>query len=714
MSSSGTSAAWVNDGVSGSWTTAGAWTPAAIPGASSNVIIGNATTSPTVPWTVTVPGSQAAGSLSLVMGQSGTLSITGALHDAGIANLGAASVGGGTVDLGAGASLTVGGNLAALSSTFLVNGGTVSTGGFADISKGTVEIGSGGVWNAASLWDGLFYTASVDVTAGGRLAVSGPLNVGFDATKTNNAEGIGTLMATGGGIVTAGSLDVVNNSVVEVDRSSGIVVGSGGSVAGAIMTAKGGTLSLEAASVSANVVDDGLLTAYPNPNAAAFSVGIGPVITGILSGSGGVAVGNGYTLEVGNAATFSGGIVIAAGGTLRIDAGTAPTGFISMSGGTLDLRALSFGSGPTLGYSGSTLTVGGDSIDVGPSLAASRFRVAKDAAGGTLVTEMPCYVAGTRIATETGETRVELLRPGMRVRTAAGRLAPVVWVGQRTADLRAMPHLAPVRIDIGAFAPGLPRRDLLLSPDHAVSLGEVLMQARALINGATIRQDATLPAVTYVHVELDRHDLLLAEGLAAESYLDTGNRGQFQGAAEPPFGGAESEAEAAALRAFAERGCARLVLRGPEVAAAQARLRARAEAMGWRLEEDAALGFVADRPGLHVVQDGPQTLQVLIPPGTQRVRLVSRSFIPELLDPAIPDGRQLGVAVAAELDGKWLEEAAFGRGWYAPDNGVQWRWTDGDAELLLAAHDRPAVLTVHLLAAGGRYWVRRAVTTRAA
>jgi hypothetical protein len=714
MSSSGTSAAWVNNGVSGGWTTAGEWTPAAVPGAGANVSIGSAATNLAVPWTVTVAGNQAAGSLTLDMGQSGALSITGALDDSGTANLGAASAGGATVDLGAGASLTVGGNLAAISSTFQVNGGTISTGGFADLSKGTIDIGSGGVWNAASLWDGLFYTASVDITAGGRLAVSGPLNVGFDATKTSDTEGIGSLIATGGGVVTAAMLDVVNTSMVEVDGSSGIVVGSGSSVPGAVAVEKGATLALEAATVSANVVDDGLLAAYLNPSAAAYSAGSGPVITGTLSGDGGVAISGGYTLDVGNAAGFTGAILIASGGTLRINAGAAPTGYIDMAGGTLDLRGLSFASGPTIGYTGSTLTVGGESIDVGSGFSLTRFAVSADGAGGTQVTLTPCYAAGTRIATEAGETRVELLRPGMHVRTAGGRLAPVLWVGQRTVDVRAAPHLAPVRIDMGAFAPGLPRRDLLLSPDHAVSVGEVLMQARALVNGATIRQDATLPAITYVHVELDRHDLLLAEGLAAESYLDTGNRGQFQGTGAPAYGEADPVAEAAALQAFAERGCAKLVLRGPEVAAAQARLRARASAMGWCLVEDPALGFVADRPGLHVVQDGPQTLQVLLPAGTRHVRLVSRSFIPEVLDPAIPDGRQLGVAVAAELDGTWLEEAAFGRGWYPPDAGVQWRWTDGDAELVLPAHDRPVVLTVHLLAAGGRYWVRQAVTTRAA
>ena len=84
----------------------------------------------------------------------------------------------------------------------------------------------------------------------------------------------------------------------------------------------------------------------------------------------------------------------------------------------------------------------------------------------------------------------------------------------------------PIRIQAGAFAPNTPRRDLLLSPDHAVYVDGRLIPVRYLVNGASIAQVET-DSVTYWHVELDRHDVILAEGLAAESYLDTGNRSVF-------------------------------------------------------------------------------------------------------------------------------------------------------------------------------------------
>ena len=79
----------------------------------------------------------------------------------------------------------------------------------------------------------------------------------------------------------------------------------------------------------------------------------------------------------------------------------------------------------------------------------------------------------------------------------------------------------------------MPHTDLLVSPDHAVFVDGKLICARQLINGTTIRQETGWTAVEYFHVELDAHAILLAEGLPAESYLDTGNRGFFANSGEP-------------------------------------------------------------------------------------------------------------------------------------------------------------------------------------
>ena len=98
-----------------------------------------------------------------------------------------------------------------------------------------------------------------------------------------------------------------------------------------------------------------------------------------------------------------------------------------------------------------------------------------------------CYVRGTRIATPRGELAIEQLAVGDSVLTAAGTPAPIVWIGHRRIDCRRHPQpdkVWPVRIRADGFAPGMPRRDLLVSPQHALYPDEVLIPARCLITAA--------------------------------------------------------------------------------------------------------------------------------------------------------------------------------------------------------------------------------------
>lgn len=194
---------------------------------------------------------------------------------------------------------------------------------------------------------------------------------------------------------------------------------------------------------------------------------------------------------------------------------------------------------------------------------------------------LPCFAAGTRIVTHRGEVMVQHLNVGDRVWLANGSSAAVVWLGHRRVDCRRHPRrqdVLPVRIAAHAFGLGRPARDLLLSPDHAVFSDGVLIPIRYLLNDATVRQEDAA-AVIYWHVELAEHGVLLAEGLPAESYLDTGNRGAFANAgamvmAHPDF----------ARSVWAERGCAPLVTEGPVSDLVYRRLVAQAFALGWRQE----------------------------------------------------------------------------------------------------------------------------------
>jgi hypothetical protein len=117
----------------------------------------------------------------------------------------------------------------------------------------------------------------------------------------------------------------------------------------------------------------------------------------------------------------------------------------------------------------------------------------------------------------------------MLVQTAKGPL-PVRWLGRSDISIRFTDQLRslPIRITAGALGGGLPRRDLLLSPDHAIFLDGILVQAGALVNGASIRREYDVPeCFSYYHVELASHELLLAEGVAAESFVDNVDRMHF-------------------------------------------------------------------------------------------------------------------------------------------------------------------------------------------
>ena len=282
-----------------------------------------------------------------------------------------------------------------------------------------------------------------------------------------------------------------------------------------------------------------------------------------MSGTGTLAIGSDAELVVNG--SIAAGQTIAFAGTdatlvLEYPTGATITGFAA--GDTIELEAnftqANYGAtGPGLG----TVALSGDSGAASLSFAGdysgrsflsfATNAAAPVAAGLTLdpvgvqkisaqgpasyiTLAAACFAEGTRLDTAAGAVAIERLRIGDRVRTAGGELAPVRWIGRRQTECRQHPRpqdVWPVRVQAHAFGSGRPRRELFLSPDHAVHLADgagpgLLVPIRYLINGASIAQ-IEVDRVTYWHVELPRHAIILAEGLACESYLDTGNRGAF-------------------------------------------------------------------------------------------------------------------------------------------------------------------------------------------
>ncbi|WP_103763048.1 Hint domain-containing protein [Roseovarius confluentis] len=148
-----------------------------------------------------------------------------------------------------------------------------------------------------------------------------------------------------------------------------------------------------------------------------------------------------------------------------------------------------------------------------------------------------CFLTGTRIATPEGETAVENLTIGDIVLTAEGKTVPVRWIGWQKVVCAFQPpeRLMPVRVSAGALGNGLPHRDLTLTTDHALFIDGMLVNAGTLVNGSTI---TLVPlsefdgSYTVYHVETENHDLILAEGTAAETYIDYLGRSNFHNYAE--------------------------------------------------------------------------------------------------------------------------------------------------------------------------------------
>ncbi len=571
-------------------------------------------------------------------------------------------------------------------------------------AAGLATVDDAGVWSIAH---------NLTVGAGGGavafLQVSqGPSSLGGGSVSVGNAVSLdGTLSVSGGGVLTAAGL-AVNDGTVQIDPTSTIAIGGAGGLSGLMIDA-GATATVNNGDIQGTIHDGG---------AIAFS-GASTLEGGTVLGGGTLQLQSGAVLSIRDAGSLPADVAFQGTGADLVMAGDSAatgiiTGFVGPGGlpNTIDLPGVSYDAAMPVSFdtTNDVLTLGGGSFDVqatftlapGTTIAP---QTARDALGGTEI--FACYAEGTLLATPHGEVRIEALRPGDCVLALEGErwvARPVRWVGRSSVDLARHPHperIAPVRIRAHAFAPDMPARDLKLSPEHAVFVDGVLMQAGTLRNGATVTQE--FPArITYLHVELDRHAVLRAENLPAESYLDTGNRAAFAGeqgvrALHQDFGAA----------AWDTRACAELVLAGPRLAAAQSRLRARAAALGFALTAAAGLRVLAD--GVLLTPDAAGSVR--LPAGTRAVRLVSRSFVPSWLGLG-DDRRRLGVAVASlRVRGRALPASAFGAGWHAPEPG--WRWTDGDAALALSPLPRPATLALALAPVGARYWAAGAAARAA-
>ncbi len=322
-----------------------------------------------------------------------------------------------------------------------------------------------------------------------------------DGNAVGTAGGAGKAGSnTAGGIFDAGSL-TLSDSILKDDTATGGAGGNGGkyqgggaggSAAGGIYVSATGSLNLLAGD------------SFSNDSA-----------TGGHGGSGGSGQAFFSTHDGG-----AGG----AGGVSGVNGGAGSPG--------ADGFGLYGGAGGAAGHNGRH---GGFGFFVfGPGGGGGGGNAFGDVGGqGTITGDIPCYCRGTLIATKDGDKRVEDLAIGDEVVTLSGALRPIKWMGRRSFGGRFIQDnkdILPVCIKAGALDENVPQRDLWISPHHAMYVDGVLIEAKDLVNAMSIVQAERAETVEYFHVELETHDVIVAEGALSETYLEDDNRAMFHNA----------------------------------------------------------------------------------------------------------------------------------------------------------------------------------------
>lgn len=360
-----------------------------------------------------------------------------------------------------------------------------------------------------------------------------------EALPYNTVDALELAAGSYSGTITGIGTSYTGFGTISIDTDASWVFAGSNALTGAANIASGATLA-DTGALTSNfaVTNNGLITTDPST----------AVFNSAVTGRGTIEIGAGSDVTF-NASVSSGQEILFkdATGTLTLGDpsqfsatvyGLQPGDVIDFSGiGIANVASVALEAGNELVLRNA---VGGVlaaiQLDPAQNFAHEEFASVTDGAGGTEVSaEVMCFLAGTNIATPAGGVAVETLRIGELVLSADGEAVPVRWIGIHTAATRfADPQrVLPIRIKAGALGDGLPHRDLLVSPCHAMYLGGILIQAGALVNGLSILRESRMPErFVYYHVETAGHALILAEGAATETFVDNTDRLGFDNWAE--------------------------------------------------------------------------------------------------------------------------------------------------------------------------------------
>ena len=299
------------------------------------------------------------------------------------------------------------------------------------------------------------------------------------------------------------------------DTFASLVVRPDGSIVAAgetVDTAANSTRFLIAQFTSNGAIDDGTApTIGVIANQSNITSGGAATITFALSESSTDFVASDITVSGGSISNFSGsGTTYTA--TFTPTANSTTNGVISVASGTFSDAAGNFNADGS--DANNTATIAVNTLSVANPI---------------------CFARGTRISGQEGLVLVESLRPHATVIDNEGKATNVKWIGyqRRTPEFAQFDDYLPVKICAGALAENVPVRDLYLSPDHAILVDGHLIHAKALVNGKSIVQMTEWQGdIEYYHIETENHEIIFAEGVPCETFIDNVSREQFDNYAE--------------------------------------------------------------------------------------------------------------------------------------------------------------------------------------
>ncbi|MFS8366801.1 Hint domain-containing protein [Acetobacter oryzifermentans] len=346
------------------------------------------------------------------------------------------------------------------------------------------------------------------------------------------------------------------------------------------------------------------------------------------------------------------------------------------------------------------------------------YQVTNITTDGTYSDTFACFLKDSFIKTENGYVPVQDIVPGRMISVfmdGKEEQKEVVWAG--TARVVVNGNLPedqagyPVRVLKNSISENVPFKDMLITSEHCLFVEGKFVPARMLVNGRSIYYDTSVTSYNYYHIETEKHSVIMADGMLTESYLDTGNRRNFQSAGKViRIGGKQKN--------WQQDAAAPLGVQREFVEPIFQKIEERAKNLG--IENRAEPKVLIEYPDIKLITNAGATIypfkksentySFMLPAGVESVRVVSRSSRPcDFIGPFVDDRRQMGVAVgkihfgSIRASQQVTEHLAASKpeGWH--DMGWQdCAWTDGNAllPLLNIATNKMGILSLEIRASG--------------